>query len=313
MSSISTAVLFPKSVATTSTPRADLFPPTPYDSIAVHAQYYATVKHWPVFPVPLGTKKSHKSAERSFGRPWGATTDADEIRDDFEHWSDANVGIVTGAVSGIFVVEADTKEGHDVDGIASLAALQVEHGELPVTLQAISPSGSIHYFFNHPGADLNIKNSASKIAPGIDVRGDGGMMIGVPSVKPGKGAYRWQNNLPVADAPQWLLDIVITKSEPAQSISLQAAALVRPPVDYYAEHGDEGGYRGDAYIEAALRGEYDDVVSLRNGRNDQLNISAVKLGHYVASGVLDEKRVIDTLWTLARPMLCLLTPGSANA
>ena len=39
---------------------------------------------WLVFPSPRDTKKSHKSAEQSNGRRWGATADADEIRDDFD-------------------------------------------------------------------------------------------------------------------------------------------------------------------------------------------------------------------------------------
>ena len=118
-------------------------------------------------------EKSHKSAARSDGRKWGQTRDADEIRHDFRRWPDANVGVVCGAVSGIFVIEAETTEGHDVDGIASLAALEREHDPLPATRQAESPSGSIHHYFKHPG--FKIKNSASEIAPGVDVRGDGGM------------------------------------------------------------------------------------------------------------------------------------------
>src|SRR5262249_52713099 len=57
----------------------------------------------------------------------------------------------------------------------------------------------------HPGAEIKIKNSVSEIAPGVDIRGDGGMVIAPPSVKPGAGVYRWLNLLPVADAPAWLL------------------------------------------------------------------------------------------------------------
>ena len=142
-----------------------LFAPTPEEPIVEHALYYATCEGWSVFPAPPGEKKSYKSAKYSGGRKWGQTTDANEIHRDFREWPNANVGVVTGAVSGIFVVETDTKDGHDVDGIASLATLEAEHGSLPATLQAESPSGSIHYYFNHPGFD--IKNSASAIAPGV--------------------------------------------------------------------------------------------------------------------------------------------------
>ena len=130
---------------------------------------------WFVFPVPPGEKKSHKSAEHSGGRKWGKTSDPAEIERDWQRWPDANVGIATGPESGFFVVEADTKEGHEVDGIASLARLETQHGQMPKTLMAENPSGSLHFYFKYPTDSSKITNSASKIAPGIDVRGDGGM------------------------------------------------------------------------------------------------------------------------------------------
>jgi putative DNA primase/helicase len=122
----------------------------------------------------------------------GATSDAAQIKRDWARWPDANIGIATGPESGFWVVEADTLEGHDVDGVASLKQLEAEHGALPETLTAESPSGSQHRYFKWR-AGVTIQNSASKIAPGVDVRGDGGMVIAPPSVKPGKGAYRWLN------------------------------------------------------------------------------------------------------------------------
>lgn len=129
---------------------------------------------WWVFPAhSTGQKKSHKAAKYSNGQPWGRTIDPDEITRDFAKWPKANVGIVTGVDSKIFVVEADTPEGHDVDGIASLRALEAKHGALPKTLMAESPTGSQHYYFNWPSAGTKIVNSSSEIGPGIDVRGSG--------------------------------------------------------------------------------------------------------------------------------------------
>ena len=127
----------------------------------------------------------------------------EKIERDWNCWPDANVGIVTGPESGIWVVEADTKKGHGVDGIASLAELERENGALPPTLMAESPSGSLHRYFSWP-TDGAIINSASMIGPGIDVRGKGGMVIAPPSVRK-DGSYRWLNDLPVAEAPPWLI------------------------------------------------------------------------------------------------------------
>jgi hypothetical protein len=184
---------------------------TPTNAL-IHVLTYVT-KGWHVFPVPPGQKKSYKSAKFSEGRQWGATTNAEELRRDFERWPDANVGIVTGPKSNIFIVECDTPEGHDVDGIASLEMIVARYGALPNTLMAESPSGSLHHYFNYPDG-TRIMNSASKIAPGIDVRGDGGMVVAPPSVKPGVGSYRWMNDNAIADAPDWL--ITLCQEEPTK-------------------------------------------------------------------------------------------------
>ena len=167
---------------------------------------------WRVFPAPRGEKKSHKSAEYSDGRKWGATDDPAEIKRDFALWPEANLGIPTGAINGFWVLEADTKEGHSVDSIGSLRALEDQHGKLPATLTAESPSGSLHYYFQWP--HRAIRNSTSAIAPGVDVRGEGGMVIASPSVKAGtqNGAYTWTSNLEPVDAPEWLVDIAVAAS-----------------------------------------------------------------------------------------------------
>jgi hypothetical protein len=118
---------------------------------------YASKRDWFVFPADIkdGEKKSHKSAEFSKdGRRWGATKDPAQIRHDFKRWPDA-IGIPTGPDNKIFVVEADTVKGHDVDGLASLAKLEAEHGTLPPTLEAESPSGSVHYYFKYPSDGRN--------------------------------------------------------------------------------------------------------------------------------------------------------------
>jgi Bifunctional DNA primase/polymerase, N-terminal/AAA domain len=302
-------------LATRKPSRPALFPPTPDDPIVEHALHYASMG-WPVLVVDPVTKISLKSAAHSNGLPWGQTTVRDEIVRDFLKWPNANVGVATGATAGFFVVETDTADGHGegTDGLAALAKLEVEHGPLPVTLEAESPSGSIHRYFKHPG--FKIKNSASEVAPGVDVRGDGGMVVAPPSVKPGKGTYRWRNALPIAEAPQWLLDRIVAgkeKPEPKAdlSISQQALAMVRPR-DAFDDFNDEARRSsGGGYIEAALRGESDEVARAPNGkRNHQLNVSSMKLGHYVGGGELHEKRVIDAMMEACRSNGLLAEDGT---
>jgi Bifunctional DNA primase/polymerase, N-terminal/AAA domain/Primase C terminal 2 (PriCT-2) len=194
---------------------------------------------WAIFPADLrnGAKKSYKSAEYSNGRPWGKTTDPDEIYRDFKRWPEAGIGIPTGAEAGIFVVECDTPKGHGVDGLASLKALQAKHGKLPKTRMAESPSGSVHRYYKHPGPRYKITSRALAGYPGIDIKGDGGMVIAPPS-KRADGVYKWINNAPIANPPGWLVDLTITAAQ-NNSGSAPKNNGGGSEKDFHEQYGDE--------------------------------------------------------------------------
>ena len=99
-------------------------------------------------------------------------------------WPDMNIGILTGSDTGICVVDIDPRHGGD----ESLKALVAQHGSLPITLSANTGGGGIHYLFQIPPGQT-IRNSAGVIAPGIDIRGDGGLIVVEPSTT--KGKYKW--------------------------------------------------------------------------------------------------------------------------
>jgi hypothetical protein len=179
---------------------------------------------WKLFPAPRGSKKSHRKA-RDGGERWGATRDASEIAQDFARWPGANIGLPTDRDNNFWILETDTKAGgHKHDGLASLNALMAQHGPLPQTRMALSPSGSWHYYFKHP-AGLTISNRTNCPAPGIDVKGDGGMVIAPPSVRD-DGAYRWISEAEIAEAPAWLLQLVAApKDDTARSVIADAELL----------------------------------------------------------------------------------------
>jgi hypothetical protein len=236
---------------------------------------------WHVFPAPRGQKKSHKSEKFSDGRKWGATIDPDEIRRDWQRWPNANVGIATGAKSGFFVIEADTIEGHGVDGVGNLQALIEQHGALPSTVEALSPSGSRHIYFRWPDGST-FSNSAGQVAPGVDVRADGGMVIGVPSVKPGiDRPYTWVNSpslFALADCPAWLLGLC---RKPALKLSERAMLA-----------GDFRIDTGRPWAAKALQNEINALLAAPEGqRNATLNTAAFNLGQIVAGGELDQETV----------------------
>jgi len=120
------------------------------------------------------------------GWPELATTDVERIKKWWATYPDANIGIATGGT--LLVIDCDVKD--DVDGIANWRRLQAEHGgTIRCTPTVRTPSGGLHFYFSKP-ADRIVRNSAGKLAPGVDVRGEGGYVVGAGSVLDGV-AYEW--------------------------------------------------------------------------------------------------------------------------
>jgi Bifunctional DNA primase/polymerase, N-terminal/Primase C terminal 1 (PriCT-1) len=85
--------------------------------------------------------------------------------------------------------------------------LEAKFGELPLTPTSATGGGGLHFFFKHPGGI--IKNSASKIGPGLDLRGTGGYVVAPPSVHINGHRYAWvagrgPADVPLALPPTWL-------------------------------------------------------------------------------------------------------------
>jgi len=129
--------------------------------------------------------------------------DTEKLTRWMRRWPLLNIGIVTGAISGLAVLDLDRRHG----GFKSLAALERLHGALPTTVEAETGGGGRHLYFAcpHPAP----RNKAG-LAPGIDLRGEGGIVVAPPSLHPSGGRYRWRRGhepdaLPLAVLPQWLV------------------------------------------------------------------------------------------------------------
>jgi hypothetical protein len=120
-----------------------------------------------------------------------------------------NVAIATGAASGIFIVDIDGPEAE-----AKLRALEVINGALPPSVEVITPRGR-HIWYRMP-PDADVRNSASKIAPGIDVRGTGGYCLVPPSIHPSGKRYCWSVDSAnaIAEPPAWLLALISSAAAP---------------------------------------------------------------------------------------------------
>lgn len=130
--------------------------------------------------------------------------------------------ICTGARSGVFDVETDQKPG--VDGEANLRAL----GTLPRTFTFVSPSGSRHRIYRMRTG--RVTTVAGRIAEGVDTRGDGGIAVLPGSPHRKGGVYRIEDDTNVADAPDWLWELVVEKEREQGNASSGAfcSAILSP-------------------------------------------------------------------------------------
>ena len=108
-----------------------------------------------------------------------------EIQSWFVTWPDANIGIVTGAVSQLVVIDLD-----GITGFASAATLKLHSTAISIT------GRGKHLWYKHPGG--TVQNSVRKY-PGIDIRGDGGFVLAPPSVHPNGRRYRWVGPVTTAE------------------------------------------------------------------------------------------------------------------
>ncbi|GHD74323.1 DNA primase [Streptomyces mirabilis] len=83
-------------------------------------------------------------------------------------------------------IDLDTKSG--TDSSAALRELALRHlFTIPETVVVLTPSGGRHLWLTGP-PDVVVPNSASRLAPGIDIRGAGGYLVG-PGSRTEHGVY----------------------------------------------------------------------------------------------------------------------------
>jgi putative DNA primase/helicase len=164
--------------------------------------------------------KSPGKHPRTFTGLKEASTDTKQILKWFRQTPDANVGGLTGEASGVLVVDVDPKSGGDL----SLTDLIEAYGdEWLDTLKVRTGSGGFHFFFEYPKG-LDLRNTAGKIAPGIDTRANGGYVV-LPSSKHVSGnRYELLDDVRALPLPEWLLErLTATKTQPpAKVINFQA-------------------------------------------------------------------------------------------
>lgn len=153
---------------------------------------------WSVVPMAAGQKRPIVKWEEFQDR---LPTDS-EVEEWFSAKRDLNIGIVTGKVSNLVVIDIDPAHGGD----DSLSTLEGDYHPLPPTTTAITGGGGRHLYFRHPGP---VMHNRVGIRPGLDLRGDGGVIVAPPSRHPSGRLYEWApgagpDEQPPAALPTWL-------------------------------------------------------------------------------------------------------------
>lgn len=140
---------------------------------------------WAVFPV---SKEKHPLTENGFK---DATTDSAIIKEWFNHFSGANIGIATGQVSGgLIIIDVDIDESKGKFGNESLDEWCEENGcYFSETLTATTGRGGKHYYFQSSEV-FGCKVGALK---DVDIRGEGGYVVAPPSRHKNGMYYKWDD------------------------------------------------------------------------------------------------------------------------
>jgi Bifunctional DNA primase/polymerase, N-terminal len=207
-----------------------------------------------------------------------ATSDPDDIRRVFSKPGAAAIGVPTGRASGLIVIDVDVKHGKQ-----GMAWFDEHRDALPRTRTHRTQTGGLHLIFRPP-SDVEIRNSQERIAPGIDVRAEGGYVVHPPS--PG---YTVEDAAEPAEMPQWLVEACQRpEPRPVEPAPRRERSSTAP------DHGSPYGAR-------ALDDECDAIRRAQVGQQEHtINSAALKIGALVAGGELEEGPALAALLDVAR-------------
>ena len=181
-----------------------------------------------------------------------ATRDAAKIAEWWTHNPRDNIGIYTGKFAddeALIVVDVDDKGVKN--GSAEILRLELEGKELPPTLKVTTPTGGHHLYYRAPAA---VSGGVNVLGPGVDIRSAGGYVVAAGSQRY-EGDYATKVALPVALAPDWLIEACGTErtSEPPVSVEIKDTETAKARAKEYL----------DNHARQALEGEAGDLTTFR--------------------------------------------------
>jgi hypothetical protein len=131
-----------------------------------------------------------------------ATTDIGQIRRWWQEWPDANLGIVTGTVSGLVVINIDPENGGD----ASFEELRQQFPDaFREPLEVRTGSGGTQLYFECRHSLPSRRN----IRPGVDVMADDDYVVAPSSLHVSRRHYRFVSSDLIVLLPAALRDLIL--------------------------------------------------------------------------------------------------------
>ena len=250
-----------------------------------YARQYASQWGWAILPIHTIKEGNCTCGRSDCGSPGkhpltpngltDATKDQQVIADWWKQWPEANIGVRTGQASGIIAIDLDVKDD-EVNGISNWYDLEDTHGRVH-TMTARTGSGGEHWIYKLPDG-VEVRNDAgTKLARGIDIRGDGGYIVVAPSLHISGETYEWEDERPPSLAPEWLIKQC---ASPAQKTS---ETIARPAEGY------------EPWVSEALQGV---------GESYRNQTAARLVGYFHKSGVAE-----DIIYAILTPFAEACTPA----
>jgi len=205
--------------------------------------------------------------------PWKPYQDRPPTRDEIAGWClrfpHAGAAIPTGPGTNLLVVDADSPdaiEWIEVRGVPETPIVRTRQG--------------LHYYFKYP-VDVIVKNSASALVSGVDIRGAGGMATAAGTLNPSGSEFIYHydgghslGDVAIADPPDWLFDWLLQQDQK------------RRIVQSVTQRQFDG--KVNAWARAAIDGELARLSDAGLGtRNHTLASVAFKLGALCGGGEAD--------------------------
>ena len=178
-------------------------------------------------------------------------------------------GAPMGPTNGLWALDFDPRHA----GAEATALLQ----NLPFTRTHSTPSGGLHFLFTWDARLSDIGNTAGVLAPGLDVRVDGGMVLVPPTA-----GYDIVDASPPVPAPEWLVEALTRGRQRANSTNgIDNAAPIRNP---------------KAHAARAIAAAIEEIKSAPVGtRDDTMNRNAYGIGRIIGACGLDYDKTVEVL------------------